>query len=474
LCVAALNRVAQMHSELASVFKHIDRERGGSVERLIDYLRHPSISAHNIGVRDVADRLVGMLTVMGLETITVPTAGHPMVVARWSGAPGKPTVLLYGHYDVQPPEPLEAWTTPPFEPDIRNGRIFARGVADNKGQHLAQILAIEAHFKVYGRLPCNIILLLEGEEEVGSPHIAEFIRTQRDTLTADLAITADGQMHPSGRPNLKFGSRGVISFELRVRHAKRDVHSGNFGGVVPNPLWTLVHLLASMKDLQGNITIDGFHDAIIPPSIEEREAAGRLPLDLPEFKRSLGLDRLDLPTDLPFYERLSFHPTLTLNGIHGGYGGPGTKTVLPHEAVAKCDVRMVAAQDPADIAAKIAAHVARHAPEVEFICNDKGMYPSKTPMNTPLAQPIQRAITAAYGTEPLLYPSGFGSLPGYVFTDILGVPAFVVNYANADAANHAPNENMTLECFHNGIRCGAAILHELGQVVEEGRFAAHP
>jgi len=454
-----------MHSELASVFDHIDTERHSSVDRLLDYLRHPSISAHNIGIRDVADRLVGMLTAMGLETSTMPTSGHPMVVARWSGAPGRTTVLLYGHYDVQPPEPLEAWTTPPFEPAIRDGRIFARGVADNKGQHLAQILAIEAHLKVHGRLPCNVILLLEGEEEVGSPHIAEFIRAHRNTLRADLAVTADGQMHASGRPNLKFGSRGVVSFELRARHAKRDVHSGNFGGVVPNPLWTLVHLLATMKNPQGEITIDGFHDAIIAPSTEEREAAARLPLDLPGFKLSLGLDRLDMPADRPFYEQLSFHPTLTLNGIHGGYGGPGTKTVLPHEAIAKCDVRLVAAQDPTDITAKIAAHVARHAPEVRFICTDEGMYPSKTPMSTPLAQPIQRAITSAYGTEPLLYPSGFGSLPGYVFTDILGVPAFVVNYANADAANHAPNENMTLECFHNGIRCGAAILHELGQCV---------
>ncbi len=254
-------------------------------------------------------------------------------------------------------------------------------------------------------------------------------------------------MHPSGRPNLKFGSRGVLSFELRARHASRDVHSGNFGGVVPNPLWTLVHLLATMKDAQGNITIDGFHDAIIPPSTEERDAAGRLPLDLPEFQRSLGLDRLDLPADRPFYERLSFHPTLTINGLHGGYGGPGGKTVLPNEAFAKCDVRIVAAQDPADIAAKIRDHVARHAPEVTFICTEEGMYPSKTPMSTPWARPIQRAITAAYAVEPLLYPSGFGSLPGYVFTDILGIPAFVVNYANADAANHAPNENMTLECF---------------------------
>ncbi len=452
-----------MHADLASVFEHVDGARDQSIARLLDYLRHPSISAQGIGIEDVARRLVDMLTAIGLETSTVATAGHPMVVARWTGAPGRPTVLLYGHYDVQPPEPLELWTTPPFEPTIRDGRVFARGVADNKGQHLAQILAIEAHLKVHGRLPCNVILLLEGEEEIGSPHIAEFIRTHRDTLRADVAVTADGQMHASGRPNLKFGSRGVVSFDLRVRHAMRDVHSGNFGGVVPNPLWTLVHLLATMKNPAGEITIDGFHDAIVPPSQEERDAAARLPLDLPAFQRSLGLARLDEPADRPFYERLSFQPTLTLNGLHGGYGGPGTKTVLPHEAIAKCDVRLVAKQDPADILAKIAAHVARHAPEVEFICNEKGMYPSKTPMSAALAKPIQRAIATAYGAEPLLYPSGFGSLPGYVFTDILGIPAFVVNYANADAANHAPDENMTLACFHNGIRCGAAILHELGQ-----------
>lgn len=452
-----------MHGELASVYAHVDSERGHFVDRLLEYLRHPSISAHDIGIRDVAERLAGILKAIGLDTSIEPTHGHPMVVARWNGAPGRPTVLLYGHYDVQPPDPLEAWITPPFEPSIRDGRIFARGVADNKGQHLAQILAIESHLKVHGRLPCNVILLLEGEEEVGSPHIAEFIRTHRDRLRADLAVTADGQMHASGRPNLKFGSRGVISFDLRARHASRDVHSGNFGGVVPNPLWTLVHLLATMKNPQGEITIEGFHDAIIPPSAEERAAAASLPLDLPGFLQSLELDRLDAPSDRPFYDRLSFHPTLTLNGLHGGYGGPGNKTVLPNEAIAKCDVRLVARQDPADIVAKIAAHVARHAPEVEFVCTEMGMRPSKTPLTAPLAQPIQRAITSAYGQEPLLYPTGFGSLPGYVFTDILGIPAFVVNYANADAANHAPNENMTLECFHNGIRAGVAILHELGQ-----------
>ncbi|MGX9963531.1 M20/M25/M40 family metallo-hydrolase [Roseomonas sp. F4] len=452
-----------MDQDLAAVYAHLDDQRAAFVHRLAEYVRHPSISAQDIGIRDVAERLLTLLTEIGLQVELMETAGHPMVVARWDGAPGQPTVLLYGHYDVQPPEPLEAWTTPPFEPSIRDGRMYARGVADNKGQHLAQILAIESHLKVHGRLPCNVILLLEGEEEVGSPHIADFIRSHADLLRADLAVTADGQLHASGQPTLKFGSRGVVAFELHARHAKRDVHSGNFGGVVPNPLWTLVHLLGTMKNAAGEITIEGFHDAIIPPSAEERAAAAALPIDLPAFQRSLGLERLDMPADRPFYDRLSFHPTLTLNGLHGGYGGPGMKTVLPHTAFAKCDVRLVAAQDPSDILDKIAAHVAKHAPEVEFVRAEEGMYPSKTPLTSPLAAPVRRALTVAYGMEPLLYPSGFGSLPGYVFTDILGIPAFVVNYANADAANHAPDENMTLDCFHNGIRAGAALLHELGK-----------
>ena len=451
-----------MPSDLAAIFNHIDSQRSAHIDRLLDYVRHPSISAHGIGVQEVADLLVQMLTDLGLDTRAVPTAGHPMVLARWDGAPGQPTVLLYGHYDVQPPDPVEAWTTPPFEPQVRDGRVYARGVADNKGQHFAQILAIEAHLRVHGKLPCNVILLLEGEEEVGSPHIAEFVRTHQDALRADLAVTADGQLHPSGQPTLKFGARGVVSFELRARHAKRDVHSGNFGGVVPNPIWTLVHLLATMKDPAGRITIDGFHDDIVPPSPEERDAVARLPLDLDGFKHSLGLDHLDAPADRPFYDRLSFHPTLTVNGLHGGYAGPGTKTVLPHEAFAKCDIRLVANQSPADILAKVAAHVARHAPDVELVVLHEGMFPSKTPLTSPLAAPVRQALLAAYGVEPLLYPTGFGGLPGYVFTGILDIPAFVVNYANADAANHAPDENMTLECFRNGIRAGAALLHALG------------
>ena len=447
--------------DLSPVFTHIDAKQDTFIQRLMDYVRHPSISAQDIGVAEVAQLVERMLTEVGLETRLIPTAGYPMVLGRWDKAPGAPTVLLYGHYDVQPPDPLEAWISPPFEPTIRDGRIFARGVGDNKGQHFAQILAIESHLAAHNRLPCNVIVLLEGEEEVGSPHIAEFVQEHRDELNADLVITADGQLHPSGTPTITFGVRGVASFELRAHGANSDLHSGNYGGVAPNPLWSIVHLLASMKNDSGEITIEGFYDNIIPPTFLEKTAAAKLPVDLNEVKAELGLKNLDQPQDRPYFDRLMFHPTLTINGLHGGYGGPGSKTVLPCQAIAKCDIRLVEAQTPDDILAKVAGHVQRHAPEVEFIPLD-GMLPSKTPMDSRYAEPLQEALIAAQGVAPLLYPSMGGSLPDYVFTKILNVPAFVVPYGNADEANHAPNENLTLECFYNGIRTGAALLSYLG------------
>jgi acetylornithine deacetylase/succinyl-diaminopimelate desuccinylase-like protein len=371
--------------------------------------------------------------------------------------------LLYGHYDVQPPDPLDAWISPPFEPTIRDGRVYARGVGDNKGQHFAQILAIESHLAVQGELPCNVLFLLEGEEEIGSPHIADFVREHGDLLQADLVITADGHLHESGLPVLKYGVRGIASFELRAQGANRDVHSGNFGGVAPNPIWELIHLLSSMKNTQGEITIEGFYDNVIPPTPMEQEAVSRLPLDLAAFKTEMGLEELDQPHDRPFYDRLMFHPTFTINGFHSGYGGPGSKTVLPCQAVVKCDIRLVEAQTPDEILDKVAAHIKRVAPNVEFIPLD-GMLPSKTPMESPYAEPLRQAIKAAHGADPLETPSAGGSLPNYVFTKILNKPAFVIPYGNADEANHAPNENLTLECFYNGIRTGAATLVYLGEM----------
>ena len=450
-------------STLSPVFSHIEARHDDYVARLIDYVRNPSISAHNIGIREVSELLVKMLGELGMEVEAIPTKGHPFVLARYTVDPAKPTVLLYGHYDVQPPDPLDLWESPPFEPTIRNGRIYARGVGDNKGQHFAQIMAIEAHLKVHGTLPCNVIFLLEGEEEIGSPQIADFVRDHKERLKADFVVTADGPLHESGNSTLTYGVRGMTSFELRVRTASRDAHSGNYGGVMPNAIWTLVHLLSTMKTPEGRITIEGLHDQIIPPTEADIAATKALPLDLPEYMADMGLSRLDEPADRPFWDRLMFHPTLTINGLHGGYGGPGTKSVLPCEAVAKCDIRLVEAMTPEHVYACVKAHVAKHAPEVEVIAYS-AMLPSRTPLDDPWGKLIQEAIVEARNEQPLVYPSAGGSLPDYVFTKVLGVPAFVMPYANADEANHAPNENMEIDLFLQGIRTGAALLDRLGRV----------
>jgi len=447
--------------DLADVFAYVDAHRQAFIDRLIDYVRRPSISAHGVGMDDVAEYIAEVMNRLGLEVRILPTPGWPVVLGRRADAPGAPTVLLYGHYDVQPPDPLDAWVSPPFEPTIRDGRLYARGVGDNKGQHLAQILAVESLLACRRRLPCNVIVLLEGEEELGSPHMPTFVRAYRNQLNADLVITADGPVHESGRSCLCFGVRGVVSFELRARGANRDLHSGNWGGVAPNPLWTLVHLLGTMKNDRGEITIDGFYDNVGPQTELERAALADLPVDVPAVKRELGLQHLDQPRERPFYDRLSAWPTLTINGLHGGYGGQGSKTVLPHEAFAKCDIRLVEAQTVEEIFAKVEAHVRRHAPDVAFI-RQGGMEPSKTPIDSPFTAPIRQAMVHAQGEAPLLVPAMGGSLPDYVFTKILGLPAFVVPYANADEANHAPNENLEIERFIMGVKTGAAILVHLG------------
>ena len=450
-------------SNLAAVYAHIEANRESYVARVMEYVRHPSISAQNIGIAEVGAMLLDMLGKLGLDAEAIPTPRHPMIMGRWNGKPGTPTVILYGHYDVQPPEPLDLWLSPPFEPTIREGRIYARGIGDNKGQHFAQLLAIEAHLAVTGTLPCNLIVLLEGEEEIGSPHIAEFVREHTAKLKADLVVTADGPLHASGLPVVTFGVRGVASFELRAKTANRDMHSGNLGGVAPNAAWSLVHLLGTMRKAAGEITIEGLHDKIIPPTNAEREAASKLPLDLAGTMQELGLKRLDEPQGRPFYDRLMFHPTLTINGLNGGYGGAGHKTVLPCEAVAKCDIRLVEAMTPDDVFACIAAHVARHAPDIEFVPQG-GMLPSKTSFESRFAPAVIAAARAGNDAEPLLFPALGGSLPDYVFTKILKLPAFGTPYANHDEANHAPNENLSLDCFHKGIRTGAALLSELGKM----------
>jgi acetylornithine deacetylase/succinyl-diaminopimelate desuccinylase-like protein len=449
---------------LDDLFAHVDTHADDHIARLMDYLRMPSISAHGQGMGAVADYLRAWLQRLGLEARLIATLGWPVVFGRARSAanPAAPTVLLYGHYDVQPPDPLDAWISPPFEPAIRDGRLYARGAGDNKGQHFAQLLALETLLAVRRDLPCHVLVVLEGEEEIGSPNLPGFVQEHRGLLDAGLVITADGPVDESGRSTLVFGVRGVISFELRARGANRDLHSGNWGGVAPNPLWTLVHLLATMKNARGEITVDGFYDNVRPPTALERAALDALPVDEDALRREAGLAVFDAPLDRSYYDRLAAWPTFTLNGLHGGYGGPGSKTVLPHEAFAKCDMRLVEAQSCDEVFAKVEAHVARHAPSVE-VTRQGGMEPSKTPLDSPFAAPLRDAITAAQGEPPLLVPALGGSLPDYVFTKLLGIPAFTVPYANADESNHAPNENIELRRFVLGIKTGIAMLAYLGR-----------
>ncbi|MGI9061829.1 MAG: M20/M25/M40 family metallo-hydrolase [Ktedonobacteraceae bacterium] len=446
---------------LSDIFAHIDEHAQAFLARLIDYLRRPSISAYGEGIGEVAEYIAGVMRQMGLAVQIMPTNGWPMVFGEYTVRADAPTVLLYGHYDVQPPDPLEEWLSPPFEPTIRDGRLYARGVGDNKGQHFAQLMALESLLVCRSTLPCNVKVLLEGEEEVGSPHMSEFIRMHRDVLRADLVIVSDGPVHENGQSTISYGVRGVLDIELRAQGANRDLHSGHWGGIVPNPLWTLVHLLATMKNERGEITIDGFYDNVQPLTELERQALAKLPIDVDEIKQSLGLRHLDAPQERDYFERLVAWPTLTINGIHGGYGGPGSKTVLPREAIAKCDIRLVEAQTADEILAKIKAHVQRHAPEVS-ITSYGGMDPSKTPLDSPFTAPLRQAIIAAQGTAPLLVPAKGASLPNYVFTKTLGIPAFGVPYANVDESNHAPNENMEVARFFMGIKTGAAMLSYLG------------
>ena len=446
---------------LNDIFAYIDDHSQSYLARLIEYLRRPSISAYDEGIGEVANYIAEVIRHMGLTVSILPTDGWPMVFGEYIVQSNAPTVLLYGHYDVQPPDPLEEWISPPFEPTIRNGRLYARGVGDNKGQHFAQLMALESLLACRGTLPCNVKVLLEGEEEVGSPHMPSFIREHRAELQADLVIVSDGPVHENGQSTISFGVRGVLDIELRAVGANRDLHSGHWGGIVPDPLWTLVHLLATMKNERGEITIDGFYDNVEPLTEVERLALAKLPIDIQEVKQSLGIQRLDQPQDRDYFERLAAWPTLTINGIHGGYGGPGSKTVLPHEAIAKCDIRLVEAQTAPEILAKVIAHVQRHAPEVSVISYG-GMDPSKTPLDSPFTEPLRQAITTAQGAEPLLVPAKGASLPNYVFTKTLGIPAFGVPYANADESNHAPNENMEVNRFFMGIKTGAAMLSYLG------------
>jgi acetylornithine deacetylase/succinyl-diaminopimelate desuccinylase-like protein len=442
---------------------HVAANRAAFVQTLLRYVDAGGVSATGEGIERAAEHAVGLLRGVGLEAAVEPGDGHPFVVGRTPHVAGAPTVLVYGHYDVQPAGPLEQWTSPPFAACVRDGRAYGRGTGDNKGQHLAHILGWQAWRADGDAPPANVVFLLDGEEEIGSPGLPAFVERRRDRLAADVVLWSDGSVHDSVRPSIDFGVRGAILFELHARDDGRGVlHSGNWGGVAPNPGWSLVQLLATMLSPDGTIAIDGFHDGIEPSSPAELEALAELEPLYRAAAGEVGVTRLAPPQERSIAERLVTHPTLTLEAMKVGDGGGGARPVVPNAAVAYADVRLVGGQRVEPVLNAIRRHVERHAPDVELVVHGS-MEPSRTPLDAPFAAAVQAGLRLGTGREPLRIPAIGGALPLFVFTDVLGAPCFGLPLANADQANHAPDENIELSRFLDGIVTSACVLDAIAR-----------
>ncbi len=453
-------------SELDCFLKQKQDEHLQALRRLV---QQPSISAHDRGVEDCARLLCSMMQQRGIEAEVIPTSGQPVVYGEiQSPQEDAYTLLCYGHYDVQPPEPLDKWTSPPFEPQVRDGRLFGRGTGDNKGQLIAHVLAAEAWRKVEGKPPINLKFVFEGEEESGSPHLREFVSKHRERLSADLVYISDGGMHPSGDPVISLGNRGIVGITLLARGADRDNHSGNKGGVAPNPVWMLVHVLANLVDSCGEVMVPGFYDDVRPIGPQEERLIEQLPFDPEEFGRTMGLSRVPMGKQ-KYYRRIMLQPYFNISGISSGYVGPGSKTIIPAEAECRIDIRMVADQTSSDVVDKVKKAVEDVDPRVEVIGRGIGaMEPSRTRPDHPAVDPIKKALQAVSGRQPHVKPSGGGSLPNAVWPEELNTPHIGVPYANADENNHSPDENLRLDCYYRGIRSSARVFWQLAKARAEG------
>lgn len=439
---------------------YIQTNKQDFLDQLFTLLRQRSISTQDDGIEECAELLKGMMEELGIETKIIPTAGHPVVYGELIKDPEAFTLLIYGHYDVQPPEPYEAWDSPPFEPEIRNGKIYARGVGDNKGQLMAQLFGVKSYQETAGELPINIKFVFEGEEEKGSTNLAAFVKEHKDLLKADLVYTSDGPSHNSSSPLVLLGVRGMLSIQFDAKGADRDNHSGNTGNIVPNPAWKLIELMQTMRDADGHVKIEGFYDSIRPFTAYEEQLLTKLPYDQKTLGEKIGYPALTL--DGPsYYQKMTGEPTFNIFGMESGYTGEGTKTIIPSTARLKMDIRLVVDQDPQDIFEKIKNHVQTYAPDIE-VTYLGSMQPSRTKAELPIIQKVISAVEAAYETNPLIQPSMGGSLPDYVWTKILGLPSVIVPYANFDQHNHSPNENLEVDYFLNGIHCTAHVIHTLG------------
>jgi acetylornithine deacetylase/succinyl-diaminopimelate desuccinylase-like protein len=440
------------------------------LEGLKAFLRIPSISTlseHKPDIRRAAEFALSELRAAGMTAAElIEGNGNPLVYAEWLGAPGKPTILFYGHYDVQPPDPLDEWKSPPFEPEIRGDDIFARGSSDDKGQVYIQIKAVEGLLKTTGKLPVNVRFLLEGEEETGGEHIEAYVKTKPARLQSDAAVICDTEMFAPELPTLCVGLRGMVYYELSVQGADHDLHSGVYGGAAPNPIMAISEILCALKDRDGHIRIPGFYDRVVPPSAKEREAWARLPFNVKEYtEKEMGAKELVGEPEIPLFERVWARPTLEVHGIRGGFTGEGAKTVIPARAVAKISTRLVADQ-------RVDEAIAQFQTAVRAVC-PKGVTaearvlhsgePSLTNPDNPFIHASAEAMKQVFGKDTVYIRSG-GSIPVVgVFDRYLGIPSVMMGFGLPDDNLHAPNEKFHLPNFYRGIEAMARYLEILGQ-----------
>jgi acetylornithine deacetylase/succinyl-diaminopimelate desuccinylase-like protein len=453
---------------MPDVSSFIESNRQRYVDELVQLLKFPSVSAdsnYSGDINSCADYLVDHFKEIGLEARKMSTGGHPVVYAEWLGAPGKPTVMIYGHYDVQPPDPLELWDSPPFDPVIKDGKLYARGSSDNKGQFYAHVKGVEAHLKQSGSLPVNVKLLIEGEEEIASAHLEAFIVDHKDLLKSDVVIVSDSAMAGPELPAITYGLRGLAYLELRVDGPNRDLHSGSYGGSLANPAEELAKMLAQCKNDEGRIQIPGFYDDVQVVEESERQLLSKVPFSEDAERSALGISKHWGEKGFSTLERRWARPTFEVNGIFGGYMGEGPKTVLPAWAGAKVSMRLVPNQDPDKIAGLFESYIESIKPDTVRVSIKRydGAFPSVVPYVGPFVEAATRAVTRGFGKEPVFTREG-GTIPVVsTFKRILGLDTILIGFGQNDDNLHSPNEKYTLEDYQRGILTSAHLLEELGQ-----------
>lgn len=448
---------------------YLEQNRGNFEADLFELLRIASISAdssHRDDMVRAADWVAGQFRRLGLTTVIAATAGHPIVLAESPPVPGAPTVLVYGHYDVQPPDPLDLWQSPPFEPVVRNGNVVARGATDDKGQMLTHVKAAQAWIEAAGKLPIQLKFLIEGEEEVGSPSLVPYLKVNRDRLACDCVVISDTSQFGPGQPAITYGLRGIAYYELRLTGPNRDLHSGTFGGGVLNPANVLTEILAALRGPDNRVAVPGFYDDVLPLSERERDEFRRLPFDEQKFAGQLGVDRLGGEAGFSTLERRWARPTFDINGLSSGYQGEGAKTVLPTKATAKFSFRLVPNQDPQKITATLEARLKELCPpgiRMELI-DFHGAPGVVVPLDSPFVAAAERAIEHGFGVRPVFIREG-GSIPVVAtFRELLGVDTLLLGWGLDDDNTHSPNEKFCLADFHRGIKASARLWAELSQL----------